>query len=348
MQPESLQEAQHWLAVAELDLGSALRLLDGEPLYPGNASYLSQQAAEKALKAFLAAHGVPLEKTHNLLRLVDECREIDASFASLTSIARLLTAYVTRYRYPPFGEPLQPDVVAASEATRRARELLDFVRARLDHLASDPVEHDGKRIVRDGYDAIARAYLAARRLEPAERALLDDFVARLPTGAAVLDAGCGAGVPVAALLSERCAVTGVDVSAAQLALARERVPAARFMLADMTRLDMPAASFDGIVSLYAIIHVPRAEHAALLANFRRLLRPGGWLLFSVGGDDLDDDIQEDWLGAGAPMYWSHYGPATTRALLRAAGFEVARETPVVESEGYGGATHLFILARAAA
>jgi ubiquinone/menaquinone biosynthesis C-methylase UbiE len=204
---------------------------------------------------------------------------------------------------------------------------------------------DGKRIVREGYDAVAEAYLAARQISAQEAALLADFTRRLPPGARVLDAGCGAGVQAGTLLEAGCLVTGVDFSAAQLALARERAPGARFMQADMTTLALPDATFDGVCCLYALIHVPRAEHAATLANFRRMLRRGGYLLLSVGASDLEDDVEPNWLDAGAAMYWSHFPRAQSLAMLAATGFEIVQQHDIVEAAEYGGGTHPFALAR---
>ncbi|HUG15101.1 MAG TPA: class I SAM-dependent methyltransferase, partial [Thermomicrobiales bacterium] len=122
---------------------------------------------------------------------------------------------------------------------------------------------DPKLIVGAGYDAIAARYLNTRRAGAADLELLDDLAARLPDGASVLDLGCGAGVPVAQRLAGRLLVTGVDISAAQIALARQLVPDATFLQADMTALDFPDGAFDAVVSFYAIIHVPREEHPAL-------------------------------------------------------------------------------------
>jgi SAM-dependent methyltransferase len=204
---------------------------------------------------------------------------------------------------------------------------------------------DGKRIVREGYDAIAPAYLAARQTSPQEAALLADFTRRLPPGARVLDAGCGAGVQAALLLAAGCVVTGVDVSGAQLALARELAPGASFIQADMATLALPDGAFDGVCCLYAIIHLPRTEHAATFANFRRMLTPGGYLLLSVGTSDLDSDIEPNWLDAGAAMYWSHYPLEQSLALLADAGFEIVQQRDVVEAAEFGGGTHPFVLAR---
>ena len=162
----------------------------------------------------------------------------------------------------------------------------------------------GKEIVRAGYEQVADAYLATRTEDGADAAQLREFAAHLPERARVLDAGCGSGVPAARYLHDTCGfeVTGVDFAAAQLDLARGLVPGARFVQADMTTLappEFPDEAFDGICSLYAVIHIPREEHPALLANFRRMLRPGGLLLLTMGFNECDDDI-DDFLGA--PMY----------------------------------------------
>lgn len=205
---------------------------------------------------------------------------------------------------------------------------------------------DGRAIVRDGYNAIAVEYLRTRRDDSNDMRLLADLMDRLPDGAAVLDAGCGAGVPVAQRLSERFAVTGVDLSEAQIALAREFVPDATFLVQDIAGLSLADESFDAVVSLYAIIHVPRELHPAVLLGFHRVLRPGGFLLLSTGAEDNDGDVDDNWLAACAPMYWSHYGRDVNLRLIADAGFTILSEELVAEDEAFGGGTHLFVMARA--
>jgi SAM-dependent methyltransferase len=177
-----------------------------------------------------------------------------------------------------------------------------------------------KRLVEQGYDRIADDYLASKApLGPETEALLHALTAGLGPDARVLDLGCGAGVPVTAWLAGRHRVTGVDLSARQLALARERLPDAALIRADMGTVAFAPGSFDAVVSCYAIIHLPREEHPALLASIAHWLRPGGrflatWPLTGWEGRD------EDWLGWGATMWWSHHDEATNLRLLREAGF----------------------------
>ncbi|MFN8515517.1 MAG: class I SAM-dependent methyltransferase [Chloroflexia bacterium] len=190
---------------------------------------------------------------------------------------------------------------------------------------------EAKRLVALGYDQIAGEYLASKEaLEPQIEALLRGLMADLGPESRVLDLGCGAGVPVTRWLAERFRVTGVDMSAAQLALARAYLPGASLIRADMGTIAFAPGSFDAVVSCYAIIHLPREEHPALLASIARWIRPGGRFLATWATGEWEGR-EEDWLGWGAPMWWSHHDEATNLRLLREAGFTIEhaerREVP---------------------
>jgi SAM-dependent methyltransferase len=202
---------------------------------------------------------------------------------------------------------------------------------------------DHKKLVEQGYDRMAESYLAQKDpQDPAILGALDRLIAILPDEAAVLDLGCGAGVPVTQRLAARgYAVTGVDLSARQLDLARQQVPGATFLQSDMTTLDFPPGSFDGVVAFYSIIHVPRQEQPALLARIARWLRPGGGFLATWATSDWEGG-DPNWEGWGAPMWWSHHGTETNLDLLRAAGFTLAWS----EVRTDHGETWLWALARA--
>lgn len=204
---------------------------------------------------------------------------------------------------------------------------------------------DPKRIVREGYDRIAERHAAwagktrSDERERYARVLLD----ALPAGASVLELGCGAGVPTTQALARRFAVTGVDISPRHVALARRNVPAATFIQADMTALDFPLASFDGIAAFYSIIHVPRDEHPALLRNVARWLRPGGLFVAAMGAGSTEDGYEADWLGA--PMYWSHFDAATNRRLVTEAGLRIESAREETADEDGVPITFLWVVAR---
>jgi SAM-dependent methyltransferase len=204
---------------------------------------------------------------------------------------------------------------------------------------------DPRRIVADGYDAIAERYFAWSDARPSATRLgwLARALDRIPAGSDVLDLGCGAGVPMTKALAEGRHVTGVDISARQVELARAAVPGATFIQADMTTLELPPASLDAVVAFYSLTHVPRADLPALLDAIHGWLRPGGVFMASMGAQDAPDDVEADWLGT--PMFFSHHGAKKNRALVRHAGFEIEQAVVEEEPEDRHAALFLWVVAR---
>jgi 2-polyprenyl-3-methyl-5-hydroxy-6-metoxy-1,4-benzoquinol methylase len=204
-----------------------------------------------------------------------------------------------------------------------------------------------RHTVEAGYDLMAEQYLATKnREDPLALTALGDLASLLPRDAAVLDLGCGAGVPVTRWLSDKgFAVTGVDVSARQLELARTYVPEATFLKADMAEVDFEPETFDAVVAFHSIIHVPRSEHPALLGRIHRWLRPEGVFLATMTLTDYEGR-NENWEGWGAPMVWSHYDGDTNVAMLRKAGFGIRYAEPRTGGgTGDESETWLWVLAR---
>lgn len=202
------------------------------------------------------------------------------------------------------------------------------------------------RIVRDGYDAIAGEYERwAASIRSPVLATLERLLALLSAHAHVLDLGCGNGVPVARALVDRGhRVTGVDISAAQLERARRNVPEAALVQGDALEVELPAATFDGAVSAFVLGHVHRDEYPALLRRLYGWLRPGAPALVSFGRSGEEAFVDGDWLGA--PMFFSSHPPATSRRLLREAGFELLWDAELSQHEpGHGDVGFLWALAR---
>ncbi|MGW7349723.1 class I SAM-dependent methyltransferase [Streptomyces sp. NPDC054784] len=197
--------------------------------------------------------------------------------------------------------------------------------------AADPT--DPTDVVRRGYDAVSHTY-RTDDAEPGRYARwIDALLRELPAGAAVLDLGCGCGVPVARALSTAGhAVTGVDLSATQIRRARALVPGAVFHQGDATGLRLPAESLDAVVCLYALIHMPLERQPALLRRAASWLRPGGRFLATTGHTAWTG-TDDDWLGTGATMWWSHADAGTYRRWLADAGLAVTHEEFVPEGDG---------------
>jgi SAM-dependent methyltransferase len=191
----------------------------------------------------------------------------------------------------------------------------------------NPVE-----VVRRGYDAVSYRYRGDND-DPVEyRRWLRALHHRLPTGAAVLDLGCGCGVPVArSLATGGHHVTGVDVSPVQVDRARRLVPDATFLLADATQVDFPVATFDAVVCLYTLIHLPANTQPQLVARVATWLRPGGWFLATTGAEAWTG-VEDNWLGGRAAMWWCQADAATYRTWITEAGLAVEAEQFVPEAD----------------
>lgn len=170
-------------------------------------------------------------------------------------------------------------------------------------------------------------------------AMLDAIA--LPAGAAVLDAGCGTGTLSAAIgrRDGTARITGVDLSEAFLAAARARLPGGRFMVGDVTRLDLPDDVVDAALSLLVLQFVP--NRAAAVAELARVVKPGGLVAtamwdFTGGFAFLRAFV--DTVAATEPegeafraLYWSDPvgTPGRLSALLRDAGLREVMERDLV-------------------
>jgi SAM-dependent methyltransferase len=207
-------------------------------------------------------------------------------------------------------------------------------------LARDP-----KEIVARGYDAVALHYAEwAGRIESPLLEWVRDFDARLPDSSHVLELGCGRGVPVARQLARRHQLTGVDISAVQIELARHHVPEASFVHVDAMELDVAAASVDGVLALHVLGHIPMHEQPGLIERIGTWLRPGGFLLATLGAGAAGEMVEDDWLGA--PMFFASLDTHAYPLILKSVGFELLRDEVVVQREpGHGEVAFRWVLAR---
>jgi SAM-dependent methyltransferase len=191
---------------------------------------------------------------------------------------------------------------------------------------------DPKDVVRRGYDAVSVRYDEWSGGETKYSAWLAELADQIPAGAAVLDLGCGSGIPVARdLTAAGCRVTGVDISEVQVRRARELIPAAAFLRADICSVDFDRESFDAVVSFFALIHLPLEDQQSLLGRIAAWLRPGGLFVVTTGHGAWTG-YEDNWLDGGVPMWWSHADVATYRTWIDRAGFSIEREEFVPEGD----------------
>ena len=123
----------------------------------------------------------------------------------------------------------------------------------------------------------------------------------------------------------------MDVSEVQIGRARGLVPTAAFIRADATKIEFAAGSFDAVVCLYAMIHMPLAAQPALIGRIARWLRPRGWLLMTVGQSAWTGS-EQGWLGGNAVMWWSQSDAASYARWLDQAGLEIVEQRFVPEDD----------------
>lgn len=192
-------------------------------------------------------------------------------------------------------------------------------------------------LVRDGYNKIARQYLANRDHLKSGK-YVTQLLKYLPKDSTVLDLGCGAGVPVDDIvLKARHSVIGIDIAEEQIKLARKNCPRGEFFVGDICDLKIDQYEVGAVISFYTIFHTPRGNHGKLLTILSSYLKKGGLLLVSMGDREFEGEHEL----LGAKVWSSQFGTAKNRALVAAAGFEIL----IDELDRSGGERHQIILAK---
>lgn len=168
------------------------------------------------------------------------------------------------------------------------------------------------------YDARAAEYIEVAgtlaQMDPADREAIGRW--RDGCSGTLLDAGCGPGHWTGFLAQGGREARGIDLSAAFLAAARAAHPRLRFDVGSFRELPLADASVGGVLSWYSLIHTEPADVPAVLAEFARVLVPGGRLLLGF----FDGPSREPFAHRVAPAwFWS---PETMAELLSDAGLTV--------------------------
>jgi ubiquinone/menaquinone biosynthesis C-methylase UbiE len=205
----------------------------------------------------------------------------------------------------------------------------DFTRARLAEIRPllDTPEQFGDGIsarpisVAEGYDVWAAIYDdEPNGLLDMDQPVVREILDGLPAGTA-LDAACGTGRYASYLASLGHQVIGVDISPEMLAVARAKVPGGEFLEGDLHQLPVPGQHVDLVVCALALTHV--ADLAPVLAEFARVLRPGGHLV--IADSRLKGPVVKA-LPDGGYGYLPHYNRFTSEYLAAAIplGLQVRR------------------------
>lgn len=124
-----MDKTGNWLKQAEEDLLWAKASLK-DAIFRG-ACFAAQQAAEKALKAFLISREVNVAKIHDLVTLNQKCYELEGEFTSLESSCSKLSPYYLSSRYPDIAQFEEYAEKQSKDAVDQANKIVDFVKSKL-------------------------------------------------------------------------------------------------------------------------------------------------------------------------------------------------------------------------
>lgn len=213
-------------------------------------------------------------------------------------------------------------------------------------------DHDTLASTREGYDSAAPTYARLFRDElrdrPLDRALLSAFaeVVGASGNSRVADLGCGPGHITSHLAGLGVAVFGVDASPAMVETARRSFPGLRFDVGSMAALDIADGTLGGVLSRWSVIHTPPDHLPFILAEFHRVLAPGGHLLIGFSATDGPANPTQVFDHAVAPAY--RWWPDHLAALLGKSGLaEVARTVREPQPTDRRQFQEVYLLARKA-
>ncbi len=166
----------------------------------------------------------------------------------------------------------------------------------LKRLSSDIFDAAVESLLRRYYDSPegTAAFAAGAELKAAERALVERLRGEI-AGGALLDVGVGAGRTAPALAPLGRRYLGVDYSLGMLARCRSRQVSAPLLACDARALALRAGSFDAAFCWDALGDVAHEGRRRLLAEIRRVLRPGGLLVLRA--NNLDAPWRSPWVPA---------------------------------------------------
>lgn len=147
------------------------------------------------------------------------------------------------------------------------------------------------------YAARADTYDEREPSSPVHAALLARVIASVEVGGTILDAACGTGRHMGAILGAGRRVVGIDRSTRMLEQARRTYPHVEVARIDLQDLD-PRDAFDAAVCIDAMEYVPPEDWPVVLGNLRRAVRPGGLVYLTV---EEIDRAYADAIEAGLPV-----------------------------------------------
>ncbi len=144
-----------------------------------------------------------------------------------------------------------------------------------------------------GYEAVANDYMIRRARGRIGARTVETWVLTLPSGASVLDVGCGGGIPLAeVLLAQGLTVYGIDPSSSMVSALKSRFPSVAVECESIAESALFHRHFDAALAWGVLFLLSADEQAEAIRKVAAALRPGGKFLFTAPAQrcEWDDNL----------------------------------------------------------
>lgn len=175
-----------------------------------------------------------------------------------------------------------------------------------------------KEKVYKSYDEIVQWFDEARTKTLMESEYLNLIVNTIPSGASILDLGCGTGEPIAQFFIEKgFKIIGVDGSEKMISLCKKRFPNEKWMVSDMRDINLNQ-QFDAILAWHSFFHLDQDSQRKMFKLFKAHTKPGAILAFTSGEEE--GEVWSD--NGGQMLYHASLSTKEYEKLLNENSFEV--------------------------
>ncbi|HKW90259.1 MAG TPA: methyltransferase domain-containing protein [Methylomirabilota bacterium] len=270
-----------------------------------------------------AEHDLSADDMRRLAGLVGDLHAPAGVSRRTALVVTALVDYGMARMYGTLAQKVQPDFAVFRDLGEAEAWLLG---------PRDPIDR-----LRRSFDQVAEDYATQFFDEldrkPFDRERLQAFAARCPPREPVLEVGCGPGHVGRFVAALGPRVVGLDLSEQSVRIARRLNPRLRFMVGDMRALPLRDGDCGALLAFYTLIYFDAPATAAILAEYRRVLRSGAPILLAVHGGDGSERFT-DFRGKPIDVTLHYHRLDALAGQLGQAGFsvEAAESRPAYEFE----------------
>ena len=184
-----------------------------------------------------------------------------------------------------------------------------------------------KANLKNVYDDLARIWGVDFTLHDWGQKELAEFAELVKkNGGRVLDCGCGSGVQSKELFDRGLEIVGMDLSPKMIYEAKKRVPKAKFVVGDMTKMNFAKGSFGGVYARASLLHVPKKLVPRVLKSINKILKNGGILYLALKEGKGEGEVVDERFGKKVRRFFSFFSQQEVLDLLKESGFELLKKS----------------------